>query len=288
MTPDQHYLDPRMARLYDLDCDGRADTEFYLSLAGPDPRRILDLGCGTGILANAYAARGHVVTGVDPAPAMLDMARGKPQGRGVTWTQATAQSFRSPHRFDLIVMTGHAFQVLLDDADIAATLTAMRQHLAPGGMIAFDTRNPRINWVARAGGYVYPRWPDDPAGPSRPERGRRPHHLRHALCVSRRHPHLHIHPALCSPGCHRAPCPGPGPAGAIRLRRLDPGTLQPRNIRRDDLHPHRPVSYWACLDGWFERMAVIRPPSSLPGIKREARRAAPARSLGQVLLQRLA
>jgi 2-polyprenyl-3-methyl-5-hydroxy-6-metoxy-1,4-benzoquinol methylase len=149
MTPDRHYVDPRLARLYDLDGSGRADTAFYLSLAGSDPRRILDLGCGTGILANAFAARGHVVTGVDPAPAMLDLARGKPQGPRVTWTAATAQSFDSPHRFDLIVMTGHAFQVLLDDADIAATLAVMRRHLAPGGIIAFETRNPALDWVAR-------------------------------------------------------------------------------------------------------------------------------------------
>jgi 2-polyprenyl-3-methyl-5-hydroxy-6-metoxy-1,4-benzoquinol methylase len=149
VTTDLHYTDPRLARLYDLDCGWGPDSAFYLSLAGIAPQRILDLGCGTGILANAYAALGHSVTGVDPAAAMLDVARAKPQGRRVTWTQATAQSFGSTQRFDLIVMTGHAFQHLLDDADITATITVMRDHLAPGGTLAFETRNPAIDWARR-------------------------------------------------------------------------------------------------------------------------------------------
>jgi 2-polyprenyl-3-methyl-5-hydroxy-6-metoxy-1,4-benzoquinol methylase len=149
VTPDLHYTDPRLARLYDHDCGWGPDSTFYLSLAGPAPLHILDLGCGTGILCNAYAARGHVVTGVDPAPAMLDVARRKPQAARITWINGTAQSFHSPHRFDLIVMTGHAFQHLLTDADIAATLAMMRHHLAPSGMIAFETRNPAIDWVRR-------------------------------------------------------------------------------------------------------------------------------------------
>lgn len=149
MTPDLHYTAPRLARLYDHDCGWGRDSAFYLSLAGPAPQRILDLGCGTGILSNAYAALGHIVTGVDPAPAMLDVARTKPHADRITWVNAAAQSFRSDHRFDLIVMTGHAFQVLLEDTDIAATLAVMRAHLAPGGTIAFETRNPAIDWARR-------------------------------------------------------------------------------------------------------------------------------------------
>lgn len=149
MTPDLHYTDPRLARLYDLDCGWGPDRAFYLSLAGPALLRILDLGCGTGILADAYAALGHSVTGVDPAPAMLAVAREKPQGARIAWVNAAAQAFHSAQRFDLIVMTGHAFQVLLTRTDIAATLAVMRDHLAPGGLIAFESRNPAIDWARR-------------------------------------------------------------------------------------------------------------------------------------------
>jgi hypothetical protein len=43
-------------------------------------------------------------------------------------------------------MTGHAFQVLLDDADILATFATMRKHLASNGLIVFESRNPKIDW----------------------------------------------------------------------------------------------------------------------------------------------
>ena len=131
--PDLHYTDPILAAVYDLDSGWSEDRDFYLTLAGPAPQRILDLGCGTGLLAEGYAALGHLVTGVDPAPAMLDAARDRPLAGRISYVLATAQGFRLDQRFDLIIMTGHAFQVLLTDPDINAAFATMRAQLAPGG-----------------------------------------------------------------------------------------------------------------------------------------------------------
>lgn len=144
--PDVHYTHPRLVALYDLGSGWSADRDFYLALAGAAPESILDLGCGTGLLADAYAARGHRVTGVDPASAMLDAARLKPNAAKIEWVCATAEAYRSPKRFDLVVMTGHAFQVLLSDAEVAAAIATMRDHLKPGGRIVFESRNPAIDW----------------------------------------------------------------------------------------------------------------------------------------------
>ena len=80
---------------------------------------------------------------------MLAVAGQKPHADQITWIESPAQSFKVARRFDLIVMTGHAFQVLLTDAEINATFRVMRDHLAPSGRIAFETRNPMINWAAR-------------------------------------------------------------------------------------------------------------------------------------------
>lgn len=146
--PDLHYEHPRLAAVYDAESGWSADRDFYLALAGPAPERILDLGCGTGLLCDAYAARGHDVTGVDPVPSMLDVARAKPHGPRIEWVQATAQAFRSPARFDLVIMTGHAFQVMLTEEDVRATCLTMREHLAPGGRVVFESRNPRMDWRA--------------------------------------------------------------------------------------------------------------------------------------------
>lgn len=141
------YQDPRIAAIYELANPLAQDTEFYLSLAGQQSCRVLDLGCGTGTLCCALAERGHQVTGIDPAAAMLAVARSKPYADLVEWVESSAQTYRSKQRFDLIVMSGHAFQVLLSDADALAVLETMQRHLKEGGRIAFETRNPRMDWI---------------------------------------------------------------------------------------------------------------------------------------------
>src|SRR5438128_9330059 len=59
------------------------DRILDLVLAGRGTLDALDAGCGTGFLTFELAARGHRVTGVDFAPAMIAEARRKAAGRGV-------------------------------------------------------------------------------------------------------------------------------------------------------------------------------------------------------------
>jgi len=141
------YQQVRIAELYDLANPQAQDAAFYLSLAGRSPCSVLDLGCGTGTLCCALAERGHQVTGVDPAAAMLAVARRKPHAQQIEWVQSSAQSYKSDRRFDLVVMTGHAFQLLLTDDDALAVLKTMRGHLKESGRAAFETRNPLVDWA---------------------------------------------------------------------------------------------------------------------------------------------
>jgi SAM-dependent methyltransferase len=141
------YQHAQIAEFYDIANPWAEDADFYLSLAGLRPCSVLDLGCGTGTLCCALAERGHRVTGVDPAAAMLAVARSKPHAEQVEWVESSAQRYRAPRRFDLIVMTGHAFQILLTDADALAVLETMRGHLKQDGRAAFETRNPCVDWV---------------------------------------------------------------------------------------------------------------------------------------------
>ena len=142
--PSDSYADPRLAALYDALNPADASTAFYLSLPGPPPARILDMGCGTGLLACEFATRGYEVTGADPAAAMLATARARPGGDQVRWIQASAAGLDTGPGFDLIVMTGHVFQLLLEDRDIRAALRALARQLAPAGRLAFETRNPAV------------------------------------------------------------------------------------------------------------------------------------------------
>lgn len=149
--PDLHYEHPKLAEIYDLDSGWSIDRDFYLSLPGTARKSILDLGCGTGLICDAYAEKGHEVTGVDPAEAMLDVARRKPHGKNIEWVQSFAQGYQSDKRFDLIIMTGHAFQVLLEDDDVLRVFDVARQHLKPDGRFVFESRNPNIDWKLRWG-----------------------------------------------------------------------------------------------------------------------------------------
>ena len=141
------YQNAQIAEIYDLINPRAKDSDFYLSLAGPRPCSVLDLGCGTGTLCCALAERGHRVTGVDPAAAMLAVARRKPNAELVEWVESSGQSYKSQLRFDLVVMTGHAFQILVTDADELAVLETMRGHLKEGGRVAFETRNASVDWA---------------------------------------------------------------------------------------------------------------------------------------------
>ena len=103
--------------------------------------RLLDLGCGTGQLAAALTEDREVV-GVDPAGAMLEVARRRPGGERVTWIEGDARALDLGRRFDLVLLTGHAFQVFLTPEDQLAVLRTIARHLTPRGRFLFDSRNP--------------------------------------------------------------------------------------------------------------------------------------------------
>jgi SAM-dependent methyltransferase len=139
---EQQYVDPRLVELYDIENPRGADTDFYVRLAAElDARRILDLGCGTGLLTRELAIDGRHVVGVDPAPAMLAVARRQAGADRVQWVEGDSGALGTPGA-DLVVMTGNVAQVFLDDFEWDATLRAIHAALRPGGHLAFESRNP--------------------------------------------------------------------------------------------------------------------------------------------------
>src|SRR6202030_2983699 len=82
------------------------DRIFSLVLAGQSALDALDAGCGTGFLSLELASRGHRVTGIDFAPAMLAEARRKAgeQGSAIRFQEADAEQLPFPSgSFDLVV-----------------------------------------------------------------------------------------------------------------------------------------------------------------------------------------
>jgi SAM-dependent methyltransferase len=94
----------------------REATEVVLAAAAPRPReRVLDLGCGTGTTALAATATGAIVTGVDPAERLLEIAR------------AAAEDSRAPATF----VAGEAAALPFADASVDVVVSVFGVIFAP-------------------------------------------------------------------------------------------------------------------------------------------------------------
>jgi SAM-dependent methyltransferase len=142
MKLDLHYIDTRLVELYDRENPRGADTDFYLALATDiNARRIIDFGCGTGLLTCELAIEGRQIIGIDPSAAMLAVAQRKPGAERVQWIEGDSSAL-GKREADLAIMTGNVAQVFLDDSEWETTLQALHTALRPGGYLAFESRNP--------------------------------------------------------------------------------------------------------------------------------------------------
>jgi SAM-dependent methyltransferase len=103
-------------------------------LVGSEPRRVLDVGCGTGFLALRLAELGHTVTGVDFAPQMVERARRKAEqtGQQVDFRVGNAIALDSPaETYDVVV----ARHLIWNLPDPARGVTEWLRVLRPGGRL---------------------------------------------------------------------------------------------------------------------------------------------------------
>lgn len=101
--------------------------------------RVLDLGCGPGAHAIAFARLGYRVTGVDTSSRLLDRARSSAGAAGVEvdWVEADMRAFRRPSSFDLICSLYASFGYF-DDSENRRVLENVYASLAPYGVLVLD------------------------------------------------------------------------------------------------------------------------------------------------------
>jgi SAM-dependent methyltransferase len=127
----EHYLRKRVA---------------FLTAVCP-PGRVLDVGCGTGALAERLAQRGYDVTGVDPSEGMLEVMR----RRDAELTAIRGSGTDLPcddDAFDLVV-TVAALHHIADPDAVRRTLGEMVRVSRPGGRIVIWDHNPRNPYWSR-------------------------------------------------------------------------------------------------------------------------------------------
>jgi SAM-dependent methyltransferase len=138
------------AHYYDLDQDDYVDDiALYLNLAQRCGSPIVEFGCGTGRLLVPMAEAGFSITGIDIAPAMLDIARQKVIEAGVqdqvTLLEDDIRSLDLPQRFRFGFCALNTLMHIPSLGDQLDTLRAARKHIQPGGLFAVDVLNPHTS-----------------------------------------------------------------------------------------------------------------------------------------------
>ncbi len=110
-----------------------------LEQSGIQQARILDLGCGTGILAELLGSKGHEVHGVDRSPSMIEVAAENCRELDcVSFSVADMQHFMAPENFTLALCTFDALNYLLDMGQVQSMFRCVSHSLEKDGMFVFD------------------------------------------------------------------------------------------------------------------------------------------------------
>jgi SAM-dependent methyltransferase len=136
--------------LYDILCQGLDyGIDFYVALAREARGPVLEIACGTVRVLVPMLQAGADVDGLDLFAPMLDTARRKAAALGFSPSlhQGDMANFQMPRRYTLAMITFNAFCHMLTTEDQLRCLRCIREHLLPGGLLAFDGAFPGLEWI---------------------------------------------------------------------------------------------------------------------------------------------
>lgn len=137
-------------------------AEFGRDLTNPAPfggLRILDIGCGGGLLSEPMARLGAQVVGADAAERNIPVARlhAEEQGLQIDYRHTTAEALAAAgEAFDVVL----AMEIVEHVADPQGFLSTCQSLMKPGGLIVASTinRNPKSFMMAIVGAEWVMRW----------------------------------------------------------------------------------------------------------------------------------
>ncbi|WP_024802827.1 class I SAM-dependent methyltransferase [Nocardia sp. BMG51109] len=122
---------------------GRRRDRMVADLAAVTPSdHVVDIGCGPGGAAGAAARRGARVTGVDPAPAMLRLARIFVRERAIRWVEGASEELPLP---DGTATVAWATATVHHWPDVTTALTEIHRVLTPGGRFVTMERDVAVD-----------------------------------------------------------------------------------------------------------------------------------------------
>lgn len=98
--------------------------------------RVLELGCGSGLLTRHLVKAGHRVVATDASPAMVDLAR--EYAAGAEAVRVLVLPDDPLPEADAVVSVGHVVSYLADEAAVERALLAIAAAVRPGGLFAVD------------------------------------------------------------------------------------------------------------------------------------------------------
>ncbi|MFN7172653.1 MAG: class I SAM-dependent DNA methyltransferase [Fimbriimonadaceae bacterium] len=116
-------------------------AEYFLELcakAGSKPKSVLEIGCGTGKLAEKLISLGLAVDGVDPSAGMCKQAQINLKQHGSMVVTASAAEFELKGRYDAALSFFDSLNNILDPEEFRASIANVASHLNPGGVFIFD------------------------------------------------------------------------------------------------------------------------------------------------------
>lgn len=137
-----------VAQLYDFQYGAPGDVEFYVAEAKKAGASVLDLGCGTGRMLVPLLQAGLEATGLDLSADMLAQARQKiarlPEDaqKRARVVKGDMRRFQLDRTFDAVVIPFRSFMHLASPDDHRSALATIRDHLAPGGLLALNVVEP--------------------------------------------------------------------------------------------------------------------------------------------------
>jgi SAM-dependent methyltransferase len=128
------------------------DRPVVRDLVGdPTGLRLLDAGCGSGILTAELVSAGATVTAFDASPRLVDLARERLAGRAEVrvWDLSVPLTWLNDSSFDVVVLALVLHHLPRRDTALGELFRVMR----PGGALVVSTTHPTADWLRLGGGF---------------------------------------------------------------------------------------------------------------------------------------